>query len=381
MHNTVIGIIIGLVIGVVFGATIVGPRLSETLTKETIYRSNQESSQNMKSKVPQKEPITDNTVTRWKIASMFPSRVSPLGRLSKRLETLIWRTSSGQLEVIMEAPETLISAANVLNSVSSGKIVGAFGTPASWSSKIPALKLFSNVPFGPNIQEFLTWLGHGGGGKIYQNFMKKMGIHGIFCGVIAAEGGGWFRAPVKTIEGLKTLKVATEGFGASILKRIGAKTVLLSPGDIFVAFETGKIDAAEFSTPQIDATLGLHDAAKYYYFPGWQQSSTVFDLIINEKVWKTLSPSLKTSIETVCGDNIRFGVANSEGNQYAALKSLTHKGVKTLRLPREIIKAMKLSWSEVVKDESNKNAEFALTWKSLANFRKDYSIWRELSRY
>ena len=91
--------------------------------------------------------------------------------------------------------------------------------------------------------------------------------------------------------------------------------------------------------------------------------------------------SLKTSIETVCGDNVRFGIATSQGSQYTALKSLTQKGVKIVQFPREILKSLKYSWYEVIKDTSNKNTEFANTWRSLSDFRQDYAVLKELSHY
>lgn len=51
----------------------------------------------------------------------------------------------------------------------------------------------------------------------------------------------------------------------------------------------GAIDAIGFSIPLIDARLGFHQIAKYNYFPGWHQPSTLFELLINIDVWDDMS--------------------------------------------------------------------------------------------
>ncbi|MDP6506618.1 MAG: adenylyl-sulfate kinase [Planctomycetota bacterium] len=48
--------------------------------------------------------------------------------------------------------------------------------------------------------------------------------------------------------------------------------------------------------------------SKHYYFPGWQQPSTFFDLMINLDKWNALSSTAKSRIEAVCGDNVRHGL-------------------------------------------------------------------------
>ena len=106
------------------------------------------------------------------------------------------------------------------------------------------------------------------------------------------------------------------------MRKLGVVTSQLTSGDIYMAFETGQIDAAEFSMPAIDLKLGLHRMIKNYYFPGWHQPSTLFELMIDMKKWEALPASGKAQIEAVCGDNIRFGLAEGAAAQFEALKKL-----------------------------------------------------------
>ena len=62
-----------------------------------------------------------------------------------------------------------------------------------------------------------------------------------------------------------------------------------------IEFEKGFIDAAEFSIPSWDLWLGLQKVAKYNYYPGWYQPTTIHELIINKKNGMVLVQQLNSS--------------------------------------------------------------------------------------
>jgi TRAP-type mannitol/chloroaromatic compound transport system substrate-binding protein len=169
------------------------------------------------------------------------------------------------------------------------------------------------------------------------------------------------------------------GLGAKVAQKLGVLTTQLTSGDIYMAFESGKIDAAEFSIPSTDLKLGLHQMIKNYYFPGWHQPSTMYELMINIEKWKALPASAKAQIEAVCGDNIRQGIAESGGTQFKALKKLQREGVTIRRWPGEILVALKSAWLQVAREEAESDPDFKRVWQSLRDFRKDYAIWHELN--
>ena len=78
------------------------------------------------------------------------------------------------------------------------------------------------------------------------------------------------------------------GLGAKVMQKLGVSTPLLAPADIFPALERGVIDATEFSMPAMDIKQGFHQVAKFNYFPGWHQPSTVQELLVNLDSWKAL---------------------------------------------------------------------------------------------
>ncbi|MDA1088715.1 MAG: TRAP transporter substrate-binding protein [Proteobacteria bacterium] len=435
MRNTIIGIVIGIVIGVVVGATVVAPRLKPVdgriaavpilsveqpkirptveIALAPIEKPDGKDDPTTKAaekpgdtKPPETEnaiplpvkpepvrppvipphdhpappPPAEPNAVHWKMGSAYASTLPQLGSLAKRLERDIWRVSNGMLEIKFFEPGALVPPLEMFDAVRAGVIDAAFSSPGFWGNKIPALQLFAAIPFGPSAKEFLAWIYFGGGQKMFNEIYKANGIHSIFCGLIAPEAAGWFRNRIRTVEEFKGLRMRFFGLGAKVMNKLGVVTTRLTAGDIFVAFESGDIDAAEFSMPAIDLKLGLHRMIKNYYFPGWHQPSTLFELMINLKKWEALSASSKAQIEAVCGDNIRYGLAEGEASQFQALKALQSQGVVIRRWPGEILDALKAAWVQVAKEESKADKDFNRVWKSLSDFRDTYTIWRELNQ-
>ena len=72
---------------------------------------------------------------------------------------------------------------------------------------------------------------------------------------------------------------------------------MIPGGEIFPALERRVLDAAEYSMTAIDKKLGFYRVAKYNYFPGCHQQSTVFEVLINRRVWNSLKKSQQTVME------------------------------------------------------------------------------------
>jgi len=328
---------------------------------------------------PPVPPPAEPKTIRLRMGSAYAANLPQLGTLAKRIERDIWRVSDGRLEIKFHEPGALVSPLEMFDAVRAAAIDAAFSSPGFWGNKLPALQLFGAVPFGPSAKEYLAWIYFGGGKELFEEIYHVNGIHSVFCGMIAPEASGWFKRRIRTVEDLRGLRMRAFGLGAKVLRKLGVKTTQLAGGDIFLAFESGAIDAAEFSMPAIDLKLGLQRMAKNYYFPGWHQPATLFELMINLEKWKSLPATAKAQIEAVCGDNIRHGLAEGEAKQYAALKELQAEGVEFRRWPAEILDALKTAWIAVAKEESRADADFRRVWQSLSAFREDYAIWSELS--
>jgi TRAP-type mannitol/chloroaromatic compound transport system substrate-binding protein len=314
----------------------------------------------------------------WNLQSTYPGSLTQLGTLGIRIAEQVTKITDGQINMVFQEPGAIVPALEVFDAVGTGAVEAGWSTPGYWAGRVPALQLLAAVPFGPQAGEYLAWVKFGGGKELLEELYEPHNIHAIHCAIIAPEAAGWFRQPIESPADFQGLTMRFFGLGAKVMEKMGTSTQLLAGGDIFPALELGTIDATEFSMPAIDLNLGFYQVASHYYFPGWHQQSTLFDLMINLDLWEGLDPGMQLKIETVCDAAFAHGLAEGEAIQFAALEELESKGVQLHYWPPEILDALHTAWEEVVAEESAANADFARVWESLSMFRARYARWREL---
>jgi TRAP-type mannitol/chloroaromatic compound transport system substrate-binding protein len=321
--------------------------------------------------------LAQGTKVRLNMASTFPGSTVLIGESAQKLTQKIATASGGEIEVRFFEPGALVPAAQAMDAVSQGSVDAAWAGAGWYSGKDITFNLFSTVPFGPGVGEYMAWMYHGGGLQIAREMFAKYNLHNIPCLIIPPEASGWFRKEIKSVADLKGLKMRFFGLGAKVMEKLGVATMQLPPGELFQALERNVIDATEFSLPAIDQRLGFHQVAKFYYFPGWHQQATFFDLYINKAKWDALSARHKAIIELACGDTISQAIAQGEAQQWKAMKEMQAQGVQIRKWPADIIATFEKTWNEVVAEEAGKNANFKKVWDSYTQFRKDYQLWRE----
>ncbi len=321
---------------------------------------------------------TSEAKTRLKMGSTFPSKLVQLGGMGKTLEANVNAMSGGDLQLKFFEPGALVPALELFDAIKNGSVDAGWSTPGYWQGKEPGLALFSAVPFGPDAREYGGWLLYGGGEKLMQKIYAKHNIHSLICGIIAPEASGWFREEIKSLDQLKGKKMRFFGLGAKVMQKIGVDTQLIAGADIYPALERGTIDATEFSQPAIDLNLGFYQIAKHYYFPGWHQQATAFELMVNKKKWDALTDQQKKMLEVACRANFALGMAEGEAIQGKALATLKSKGVTIHRWPQEVLDKLQAAWKEVAAEIAGKDAGFKEAWESLQKFRAEYKVWGDL---
>ena len=308
----------------------------------------------------------------------FPSTTGLLGPTQTRLVETLRTISGGSIDVKGFEPGALVPANQYLDAVGNGSLDMAWTVSGFWTGKDIAFAMYGSVPFGPDVGEYLAWMKFGGGEKMMKELHAKYNVEVIPCGVISPEASGWFRKEIKTLDDLKGLKMRFFGLGANVMQKMGVSTQLLQAGEIFQALQLGTIDATEFSMPVMDLTLGFHQVAKFYYFPGWHQQATINELIISKAKWAEFSPTQKAQIQTACDATMLQQFAEGEAVQFKAMKELQGKGVQLKKWPKEFLDAYEKAWVEVAAEQSAKSPEFKKAWDSYSAFRKDYAIWKDM---
>lgn len=310
------------------------------------------------------------------IASTFPTNMPLLGEGVRALAAKIGRATGESLVLEFHEPDALVPAAQSVNAVADGRVDAAWAGAGWLANRDSAFNFFSTVPFGPDIGEYLAWMYDGGGLELAREMFHRQGIHNIPCLLVPPEVSGFFKKEIKSIDDLKGLRMRFFGLGAKVMEKLGVDTVQLAPGDIRQGMEDGSLDAAEFSLPIMDEMLELHKVANFYYFPGWHQQATFFDLYIAKPRWDALSDQHKEIIELACGDTIRESVALGEARQWQVLQAFRDRGVEIRRWAPEILMALDDAWQQLVVEESEKNPNFARVYQSYDSFRSHYAFWK-----
>ena len=313
---------------------------------------------------------------RWKMQSAFPSNLSHLGTSGKRLEATVERVSGGNFELKFFEPNALVPALECFDPASKGSVEACFTTAGYHTGKHPSLAFFTAVPFGPSFGEYFAWMIYGGGKDLQNEIYARSNLFSIDCNMIGPETSGWFREKVESLESLRGLKMRFFGLGAQVVQKLGVSTQLLAAPDIYPALERGVIDATEFSMPNMDIDLGFHQVAKFNYYPGWHQQSSIGELLMNKAAFDELSDQNKAILEVSCGHNIYVNFAETEAMNPAAMnKMLEEYGVTNVRWTDEELAAFEAAWNEVVEEQSAEDEDFKRIAESYQAFRKVYKTW------
>jgi TRAP-type mannitol/chloroaromatic compound transport system substrate-binding protein len=311
---------------------------------------------------------------------MFGSNFKPIGGHIKQMIDNVTLASNGSVRMRFFEPGALVPVMGIFDAVSSGSVDAGYVGIGLYINKEPGLALVNAAPFTPDLDTFLAWIYYGGGQQIVNEVLKKHNMTAVFCGLLAPEAGGWFRKEIKSLDDFKGIKMRIGGLGSNVLEKLGVSTQALGGGDIYPALERGVIDAAEFSNPGMDETMGFHETAKYYYFPGWQNPVSPEWLIINTNVYNKMTDNQKKVIDMACGNTVARSIAEGEVLSMQALDRLRAKGVNVKQWDPAMIKQLKQMWTEEAKRLAATDPNFKKIWDSQQSFRQQHEKMKELQR-
>lgn len=303
-------------------------------------------------------------VLRWRMNSLLYPKV--FGEAGEDFAETVRQLSGGGF--VIEVHDRLVLDQDTFGALETGLVDAVWGSAGHHHREDPALTLFTGFPFGPGPEEFTAWMQAGGGGEILARIYARHGMKSLYCGILPAEGGGWFRAPVATLDDLEGLAMRSFGYGARVLRRLGVVPYELPAEEIRPALEGGLIDGAEFSLPSIDADLGIASVAKHLYLPGWQQPVTSLEVLMPERTWAGLSDQHKAVLEAACAKSLVRTPAEAEAKQAEALAAFRAEGVQLHDWSDEILFALRRAWDEVIAEEVGRHPLLAEAWDSYLHF-------------
>ena len=126
--------------------------------------------------------------------------------------------------------------------------------------------------------------------------------------------------------------------------------------------------------------------AKYYYYPGWHEPGTVFELMINKTKWALLPEDLQKIVEVAASAVGEWIYAQMEFHNQQVLSILRKKeNIEILQFPDDVLLKLKFLTKKTLDEEAvylmneKNNPRFKQVYDAYETFRSNYKNWNELS--
>lgn len=316
----------------------------------------------------------------WRMVTTWPPNFPVLGEGCSLFSKWVEEMSGGRMKIKVYGGGELVPALETFDAVRNKAAEIGSGASYYWVGKSPAAAFFTAVPFGMNAQQMNSWLLAGDGWKLYQELYDGFGLTVIPGGNTGVQAGGWFNREINSVDDLKGLKMRMPGLGGRVLAKAGGTPVLLSGGEIYTGLERGVIDATEWIGPYHDYLMGFHQIAKYYYVPGWHETSAELEIIINSEKFQELPADLREIVKTAALRMNHWILSEFEKRNADYLQILVSEDKVDMRLyPTEVLKQLKKYTDEVI-DELTSSDPFAKkVYQNYQEFRKKAAFWANSS--
>lgn len=322
---------------------------------------------------------TSSTAEEHSLQNAFSKTIPMFGPGADYFAALVENGTNGAISFTHYGGGELSPPTEIVDNVGAGAIDAGWSYAPYTSGKVSAVQLFGSIPFGPDAQKYMAWIHQGGGLEIWQAAYEPFNVVPMPCGVTLPEAGGWYTKEINTPEDFQGLRMRIAGIGGKVLAKLGASAQSLPAGELYTSLETGRLDATEFSFPEIDQLLGFDEIVKNYYFPGWHQPAGLIELTINKDLWDSWSTEQHEIIENAClATTLEFLEVHSAA-QPAVLAEFEASGVTIRRFPDAVLDALRVATEDVMSEEAAKDALFKEAYDSYTAFSARYDVYQNLS--
>jgi len=290
---------------------------------------------------------------RWTLGLFVPEDWKIWGEGLKRFAAAVETMSGGRMEIKAAGKGGDAGPLSIFESVRDGDMEMGHAAAYFWDGKagddLRASPFFTTVPFGMTADGQYAWLFGGGGQALWEELYAPFDLVPIVLGSTGLQAGGWFRKPITSLDDLKGIKMRLPGLGGKVLDRAGGKAETLPGHELYIALETGRIDATEWVGPYHDYLRGFYKVAPYCYTGGWHEPGSVLELIINRQAWENLDGELQAIIRHAAAECDRWMLAQWRAKDAVAYQQLQANAEVTMApYPAEVIRALKPFADEVL---------------------------------
>ena len=314
----------------------------------------------------------------WIACSAF-GKASGLGKAIDRFASYI-NNASDKLKITVYHGGELVPPLESLDAVRSGAAQMAYGAGYYWTNISMAPSFSAALPFGLTAQEQNAWCYYGGGIEAADKAYNSIGVKFLPMGNTGNQMGGWFNKEINSLADFDGLKIRMPGLGGEVLKTFGANTVLLAGADVLPSLASGAIDATEWIGPAADLGKGLHQAAQYYYNPGWHEPATILDCSIDMFEWEKLDDATRELI-TIASKAVNMEVLSffQAVNDSSYQKLINEHGVQMRQLPDDVMNALGQRAGEVCSSIAAEDPVSQALFSHIVEFRSSILRWTNTS--
>ncbi|NJO98575.1 MAG: TRAP transporter substrate-binding protein [Pleurocapsa sp. CRU_1_2] len=317
---------------------------------------------------------------KWRMVTSWPKSLDTIYGGAQTVCDRISAMTGGKFTIEPYAAGEIVPGLEVLDAVQNGTVECGHTASYYYVGKNPALAFGTCVPFGLTAQQQNAWYYQGGGLEAMHELYSDFNIINFPAGNSGAQMGGWFKKEIKSVADLNGLKMRIPGLGGKVMASLGVNVQVLPGGEIYLALERGAIDAAEWVGPYDDLKLGLNKAAPYYYYPGWWEPGSTFEVQINKSQWDKLPVEYQEIFKSAAMEaNLRM-LAKYDALNRIALKTLADGGTKLTAYPPEILQAAQKAATAYYAEESSKSPVFKKVYDQWNQFRITVSQWNKINQ-
>lgn len=324
-------------------------------------------------------PVSSQPIVQWRMATSWTKSLDIVFSMVELICQRVSRATNGRFIITPYEAGEIVPGLEVLDAVSQGTAECGHTASYYYLKKNAALAFATTVPFGLNAQQHAAWLYFGDGLEVIQKLYADYGVINFPAGSTGAQMGGWFTQEIASVDALKGLKMRIPGLGGQVMERLGVDVQVLAGDEIFAALESGAIEAAEWVGPYEDEKLGLNRIAPFYYYPGWWEPGTTYEVQVNRTAWDKLPAEYQAIFQSAAAEaNLKmqpkYDAANGE-----ALERLILRGTKLMPYKPEILQAARQAAFDLYEETAKTDATFKSVYEQWKVFRQQVYRWNQIN--
>lgn len=321
----------------------------------------------------------DQPFVRWRMATSWPKSLDIVFGAADQICRRVDAMTNGRFVITPYATGEVAPGLGVLEAVQTEEVECGHTAAYYYLDDNPALAFATTVPFGLNAQQQSAWLYHGGGLELMQKLYSDFGIINFPAGSTGSQMGGWFKREINQIGDLKGLKMRIPGLGGRVMETLGVDVQVLPGDQIFAALETGAIDAAEWVGPYEDEKLGLNRAAPIYYYPGWWEPGTTYEMQVSLSAWQKLPAEYQAILQAAIMESHTTMLAQYDSVNGESLQRLLQLGTQLNRYSDEILVAAQNAAVDFLEADAAKDSTFRSVYEEWKGFRQRVYQWNRVN--